>query len=134
MAKHLGNRRVALSAWLTDNGINPNDVPAHADMTIDDGPDGRTIRCEVYDRTTDGHIQPDDTGQKVASRFVTVPLLSDPPEWWEPRVKPTRDELLGVVARLRQLVGSDPDVTDENIDGWQHAMDAVEAVLDGKTT
>lgn len=98
MAKHLSNRRVALCAWLADNGISPNDVPQDADITIDKGPTGRFLRCEVYDRDKDGHLQTD-----VATMVVNVPLKVDPPEWWQPQIKPTRDELLEVLSRVQQL-------------------------------
>lgn len=88
------NRRQELAAWLEANGITPRDVLMGADMTIEDGPDGRVIRCEVCDLDADGRRQLDDTGTGVATKFVTTPLVKEPPEWWEPRVKPTREQLL----------------------------------------
>jgi hypothetical protein len=104
MAKHpAGNRRVAICAWLTDNGINPRDVPQDAEITISEGTAGRFLNCEVYVRDKDGHLQADERGQHVATTFVHVPLKTEPPEWWEPYEKPTRDELLAAVERLHAL-------------------------------
>jgi hypothetical protein len=103
MAKRpLGSRRVALCGWLTGNGINPADVPQDADITIDKGPTGRFLRCEVYDRTPDGHLQagPDN---RVATMVVNVPLKAEPPDWWQPHLKPTREQLLDAADRVRSL-------------------------------
>lgn len=95
MAKHMiGNRRVAIWAWLNANGIDPKDLPQDADITIQEGPDGRVLRCETYDRTPDGHLQPDERNIGIALKVVTVPLKVEPPEWWEPYEKPTRADLL----------------------------------------
>lgn len=113
MAKYpAGARRVALCAWLTNNGINPSDVPQDADITIDNGPTGRFLRCEVYDRDPDGHLQADARGNRVATMVVNVPLKVEPPDWWEPQVKPTRDELLATVERVQQLA-----------ERWKHTGD-----------
>jgi hypothetical protein len=104
MGKHpAGNRRAALCAWLTENGINPSDVPQDAEMTISEGTAGRFLNCEVYDRDKDGHIQIDERGQHAATTVVHVPLKTDPPDWWREYVKPTRDELLAGAARVHAL-------------------------------
>lgn len=104
MAKHLSDRRESVAAWLDANGIPPGDVPIDADITIEDSHEaGRVIHCETFDRTSDGHIQIDDTGKKAATKFVTVPLKTNPPPWWRSRVKPTRDELLRIIEELRHL-------------------------------
>jgi hypothetical protein len=105
MAKHTlpEGRRTALCGWLTANGINPHDVPADADMTIDKGPTGRFLRCEVFDRSLDGRLQVDERGERVALMVVNVPLQVEPPEWWTPYEKPTREQLLTVVDRVRKL-------------------------------
>lgn len=113
MAVHLvGNRRVALCAWLTANGINPRDVPQDADITIDKGPSGRFLRCEAYDRTPDGHLQADERGDHVALTVISLPLKVEPPDWWQPHVKPTRDDLLATLARVQQLA-----------ERWKHTGD-----------
>lgn len=103
MANYLSERQQAVAEWLEANGIAPRDVPQNADLTIEDSPDGRVIRCETFDRSADGRIQVDETANRAATKFVTVPLKVEPPEWWKPRVKPTRDELLDVIAKLRRL-------------------------------
>lgn len=113
MAKHMiGNRRVAVCAWLTANGINPNDLPQDADVTIQQGPDGRVLRCETYDRTPDGHLQPDERNIGIALKVVTVPLKAEPPEWWEPYEKPTRADLLAALGNVQQLA-----------ERWKHTGD-----------
>lgn len=96
-------RRTALCAWLTANGINPNDVPTDAEMTINKGPTGRFLRCEVFDRGPDGRIQLDERRERTALMVVNVPLQVEPPEWWKPYEKPTRDQLLSVVEQVRAL-------------------------------
>jgi hypothetical protein len=110
MAKHTlpEGRRTALCGWLTENGINPHDVPADADMTIDKGPTGRFLRCEVFDRSPDGRLQVDERGERVALMVVNVPLQVEPPEWWTPYEKPTREQLLQergqLAAALREAI------------------------------
>lgn len=103
MAKHTlpEPRRTELCAWLTANGIEPGDVPADADMTIDKGPTGRFIRCEVFDRTRDGKLQVDAHGENVATMVINVPLAVEPPVWWTPYEKPTREQL---AATLREVL------------------------------
>ncbi|MFD8777567.1 hypothetical protein [Streptomyces sp. NPDC059916] len=96
-------RREAVCAWLTANGINPNDVPNDADLAIDTSPTGRLIRCEVFERDLDGRIQMDVHDEAPARSVITVPLKTDPPTWWEPHIKPTRDQLLAATDRVRQL-------------------------------
>ncbi len=103
MVKMLSDRMEAMATWLDALGLAPGSVPVWADMTIQDGPNGRTLRCEVYDLTADGHKQVDERGKRVATTFVTVPLKVDPPSWWKPYVKPTRDDLLDVIDKLRKL-------------------------------
>jgi hypothetical protein len=114
MAKHpYGERREALCAWLTANGINPNHVPRDADLTIRTLPDRtRVLAYEAFDLTPDGHRQVDERGDKAAIKRVTTPLLVEPPDWWEPYAKPTRDDLLAVVERVEQLA-----------ERWKHVGD-----------
>ncbi|MET8585786.1 hypothetical protein ABZX39_33685 [Streptomyces collinus] len=106
------DRRQALCAWLTANGIDPKAVPVDADMTIDKGPTGRFLRCEVFDRDRDGRIKVDERGEGPARLVINVPLKLEPPDWWEPYQKPTRDELLDVLGRVYQLA-----------ERWKHTGD-----------
>ena len=96
-------RRAALCAWLTANAINPDDVPQDADITVTEGTGGRFLCCEVFDLDKDGHKQLDEHGEKVAVTVVAVPLKVEPPSWWQPYEKPTRDQLLAVLGRVQQL-------------------------------
>jgi hypothetical protein len=108
------DRRQAYAAWLEANGINPSHVLQDADITIIEGPDGRMLRCEVCDLTPDGHRQVDERGERVATKTVTVPLAVEPPGWWEPYEKPTRDQLLAAIGKslpaLRQAIAELPAV------------------------
>lgn len=106
MAKYLSERQEAVAVWLEANGIRPADVPADAELTIEDSPGGRLIRCEVFHYDSTGRRQIDDTGCRVATTFVTVPLAVEPPQWWQPWRKPSRDDLLDTVAKLRRLAGA----------------------------
>lgn len=136
MGKYLSERQEATAAWLDANGIPARNVPLDADITIEDTPDGRTLRCEVFHLTADGHRQVDEHGQRIAIVFVTVPLRTEPPEWWQPHVKPTRDDLLDTVDKLRALTAEDrPGAApgeQERGAGWGEAMRAVRNILDGK--
>jgi hypothetical protein len=98
-----GDRRQALCAWITANGIDPKAVPLDADMTIDKGPTGRFLRCEVFDRDHDGRILVDERGEGAARLIINVPLKAEPPDWWQPYQKPTRDQLLASVQEVRKL-------------------------------
>lgn len=96
-------RRTALCDWLTANGIEPNAVPVDGDLTIIDTDEGRAIRVEVFVRTEDGKLALDERGVDVAMEVRTVPLVVEPPEWWTPYEKPTREQLLAVIERVRKL-------------------------------
>jgi hypothetical protein len=97
------SRRAALADWLTTNGIDPHDVAADGDLTIIDTEQGRVIRCEVFARSADGAVQLDERGENIATKMVTLPLKTEPPEWFEPYEKPTREQLLTAVDRVRKL-------------------------------
>lgn len=99
-------RRDALCDWLTANGINPADVPIDGDLTIVDTNDGRAIRVEVELRSEDGRVLLDEREHQAAREVRTVPLLVEPPDWWEPYEKPTRPVLLAAVERVRKTVAA----------------------------
>jgi hypothetical protein len=104
MALHLDRSRSdALCAWLTANGIEPNTVPVDADLTVVSTDDGRILRCEVYVHTEDGRVILNDRGDDKAREIRTVPLVVDPPVWWTPYEKPTREQLLTAADRVRAL-------------------------------
>jgi hypothetical protein len=98
------DRREALCAWLRTNGINPNEVPIHGDLYLEPGPDGTPhIVYEAFHLTADGHRHVDEHGKNPAVERRATPLLVDPPDWWEPYRKPTREQLLEAVDRIRAL-------------------------------
>jgi hypothetical protein len=108
------DRREAYLAWLTANGINPRDIPAWGDVTIEDTPEGRVLHYEVFHLTPDGHRQMDERREEVAVRTITVPLLVEPPEWWQPYQKPTRHQLLAAIRdalpAVRKAIDALPEV------------------------
>ncbi|GAX57266.1 hypothetical protein [Streptomyces olivochromogenes] len=68
--------RVALCEWLTANGIDPNTVPLHSELSIVDG----VIRFEQYILTDDGHKQVDPEHRDTAwTRNATAPCTVAPP-------------------------------------------------------
>lgn len=98
------DRREALCTWLRANSINPNDVPLHGDLYLEAGPDGtQHIVYEAFHLTADGYRHVDERGLNAATERRTTPLLVDPPDWWEPYRKPTREQLLEAVDRVRAL-------------------------------
>ncbi|GAA3153462.1 hypothetical protein ACFQ0X_43885 [Streptomyces rectiviolaceus] len=133
----IDDRRKALRAWLTANGIRPRDVPINADLYLAPGPGGTPhIHYEAFHLTSDGHQQVDERRQRAAIERRTTPLLVEPPAWWEPHRKPTRDQLLTLMASLRKLVDDGPPtnlaVWGEWENGYSSALDAVQTALETK--
>jgi hypothetical protein len=97
------SRREALCTWLTANGINPNDVPQDGDLTIRTVDGTRLIAYEAVVYDENGRRELDERGDRLALKRCTMPLVVEPPDWWEPYEKPTRDDLLAATNRVRQL-------------------------------
>ncbi|MGV9891690.1 hypothetical protein [Streptomyces sp. NPDC003395] len=98
------DRREALRAWLRANNINPSDVPIDADLYIAAGPGGTAhIHYEAFHLNSSGQKHLNERGNEVAVEKRSIPLLVAPPAWWEPHIKPTRDQLLDAVERTRAL-------------------------------
>ncbi|MFD8516505.1 hypothetical protein ACFV27_36870 [Streptomyces antimycoticus] len=106
MAKHPNEgRREALCQWLTANGINPNDVPIDADLTITTETDGtRLIRYEAFVTDSDGRKLIDERGQGAAIEKRTARLDVEPPDWWQPHQKPTREQLAAELKKAQAAV------------------------------
>jgi hypothetical protein len=97
VAKHpneaIEGRRKTLCDWLTANGIDPVNVPVDSDLTITTEPDGtRAIRYQAF-VLDDGRKILDERSQGPAIETRTAPLVVDPPTWWQPHEKPTREQL-----------------------------------------
>jgi hypothetical protein len=93
MTAHLDHRE-ELCAWLTANGIDADEVPDDADMTIETDATGqRWIRTEIYATNANGKRFVNAYGTAAARLRTMTPLKAEPPAWWEPRKKPTRDQL-----------------------------------------
>lgn len=102
------DRRKAVCAWLRANGIDPNIVPQDADLYLESAPEGdpytgRYLHYEVFHLNSDGRRHTDERGLSAALEQRSTPLLVDPPDWWEPYRKPTRDQLLDAVAKVHAL-------------------------------
>jgi len=95
------SRRTALCDWLTANGIEPNTVPIDGDLLIVDTEHGQAIRCETFVQKDGAKVMDPRGGEAYEIR--TVPLVVEPPSWFEPYVKPTREQLLTIVERVRKL-------------------------------
>lgn len=78
--------RKQVAAWLSANGLDPNDVPAYGTVTVADG----QITTEVFVRNERGKLvcEPGDP-MRPAHRTVQAPLLVEPnaavAEWLRPR-------------------------------------------------
>ena len=107
------NRRDAYRAWLTANDIDPGHVPLDADVYLDTDPDGaRHIVYEVFHLDSEGRKQVNERGDGAATERRTTPLLVDPPDWWQPYRKPTRDQLLNVLQDVKQLADEQGEMND----------------------
>lgn len=115
-------RREALCQWLTANGINPSDVPIDADLTITTEPDGtRLIRYEAFVLDADGHRIVDERGQDVAIETRTTRLNVEPPDWWKPYEKPTREQLAADLEQARTAITEQDETIDRLIGRALHA-------------
>jgi hypothetical protein len=105
MAKyHGGPRQQELCDWLAANGINPHAIPIDADLAINPGPDGgRVIHYEACVLGENEMPVLNERGTDVAVEKRTVPLVVEPPAWWEPFEKPTREQLTARAERVRAL-------------------------------
>jgi|UPI00051AD473 hypothetical protein len=97
------DRRQLLCDWLTANGLDPNVVPIDADITIGKEGGHQALRCEVLTLDANGRSVIDERGECYATHTVVVPLAVEPPEWWQPHVKPTRAQLLGALEAVSKL-------------------------------
>jgi hypothetical protein len=97
--RHVTDRRADLCDWLRANGVDPNRVPTDSDLYIETDDNGHgTLHFEQYDTDAFGRPIPNERGDGAARRPADVPLASEPPEWWRPHSKPTREQLLQQLA------------------------------------
>lgn len=61
--------RERVCQWARDNGLNPNDIPADADLRVEGG----TITTDVFARGEDGKVVV--SGHQVLRERITVPLV-----------------------------------------------------------
>jgi hypothetical protein len=81
---HVAQGRVeALCDWARANGIEPGEVSADDDITIEDGPDGWVIRYRAFVRSSSGSKQVDPIrSEEALTEARIVPLVAEPPEDW----------------------------------------------------
>lgn len=93
---HIAQGRTdAVQAWVRANGIEPNTVPVDADMTIEDGQDGRVIRYAAYALSDSGAKLADPLRNGASRREErVVPLVVEPPADWPVYAAPPRKEAL----------------------------------------
>lgn len=139
----MSDRREELCGWLRANGVDPNRVPIEADMTVEtDDAGARVLRCEVFVTDANGQRMLDERRTGIALEAVTVPLVAEPPAWWQPYAKPTREQLLDAVTAVHQVhraakhKGQIICVECSAYDGWtttgnppvQHPCDTIKAL------
>jgi len=130
------DRHQAYCAWLTANNIDPKLIPLDGDITIVESGGQRHIHYEALDLDADGRKHLDERRQKVAMSRRSTRLLVEPPDWWEPYEKPTRDDLLELLTQIRELAAAGPTsgaaIPGEWEFGWDAAMEAVVKLIGDK--
>ncbi|MEW2266937.1 hypothetical protein [Streptomyces sp. NPDC047868] len=88
------DERLAFCAWFAANGVDPDTVPQHTDLTIDVQDDGiRVIHYDEYVLTEDGSKQIHPKDPTISwTRPATTACLVEPPAW-----------LINPYVRLRRL-------------------------------
>lgn len=100
MAKYQHPTHIA--DWLRANGININHIPVDSDLTITTDVEGRrTVHYEELITDDDGRII--SFGGETRTVPRSAPLTVEPPDWWQPHEKPTREQLAAAVERVRTL-------------------------------
>lgn len=115
------------AAWLAANGINIDRVPADSDLTIRTDQQGqRTIHYEELICNEEGRII--DFGGHERTDRRSVPLTVEPPSTWRPFEKPTREQLLAAVDRVRAMA----EAANTKPKPWALHPAAVLDALDGR--
>ncbi|MGW8988702.1 hypothetical protein ACWGRF_02005 [Streptomyces zhihengii] len=94
--------RTSIAEWLTALSLTIGDIPASSDLYITGTGDARTLHYEVCIRGTDGRFLLDLDGEPIAEQRTT-PVTVEPPQHWQPRQRPTREQLLAAVERARVI-------------------------------
>ncbi|WP_228916824.1 hypothetical protein [Streptomyces sp. DH20] len=73
----------AVQAWMRANSINPDDVPVHSELAIEDSAFGMVIRYRALRRTPSGRLFPDPNDpDRLATQGRTTLLQLPPPADW----------------------------------------------------
>jgi hypothetical protein len=96
--------REAVCDWLTANGVDPRNVPVDGELWVDtDGNGIRTLHAEQFETDASGRHVLNERRDEAARRQVAVPLVVEPPHWWQPHRLPTREQLLAAVSTVFHL-------------------------------
>ncbi|MFF5795768.1 hypothetical protein [Streptomyces albogriseolus] len=73
----------AVQAWMRANSINPDDVPVHSEIALEDSAFGMLVRYEAYLLNEDGrrYVDPDNP-DRAATENRTALLQLPPPTSW----------------------------------------------------
>jgi hypothetical protein len=97
-------RQTETCDWLRANGVDPNETLRYGELYIDTADDGtRTLHADMYTLDDNGGRFYDERENDVAQHRVVVPLVAEPPNWWKPYRKPTREQLLDAVYAVAGL-------------------------------
>lgn len=136
-------RHAELCDWLRANNVDPNEVLRDGELFIDTADDGtRTLHADLYTLDDKGGRFYDYAQNEAAQHRLVVPLVAEPPVWWKPHRKPTREQLLDAVyavARVHRAAehqGQTICVACSAYDGWTttgnppvpHPCDTVKAL------
>lgn len=78
--------RQALCDWLTANGLDPNDIPDHLPLRVEEGEGGMVIRYRAFVRTEEDVQQADSIySDEVVTVERTHPCTVPPPGLGLPR-------------------------------------------------
>lgn len=75
-----------VQAWLRTNGIDPNDLPVHSEMVIEDSAFGMVIRYTAYLRDDDGnkYLDPAEPDWPASQDRAAVLRVAPPADWLTP--------------------------------------------------
>ncbi|MBL3669085.1 hypothetical protein JL475_24440 [Streptomyces sp. M2CJ-2] len=73
----------AVQAWLRANSINPDDLPVHSELVIENSAFGMVIRYETYRINEDGrrYVDPNDPDRAATENRTALLQLPPPADW-----------------------------------------------------
>lgn len=117
-----GTQMDELRAWLGLHGADPNEVPITEDMTITTDDDGVQWLNWAQFALVNGKRYTNVMGTGAAVEKRTARLSAPPPDWWEPIVHPTREELIARLDAVRTVATAMGGVTGARF--WAQQLNA----------